>query len=264
MLEEKYICKDHRNLFSNYYSKRFHSESTYCNRLHFFSTENVSLEDLVINPEQHQDGYLGYSVIRPVVGQCLGRTVIDPYKVSKGQDQPFYCLATTFKAHLAGVEFSVNGYPYISQDTEAMVCAHAALWGVCRYLSERYTSYGELLPYDLVEMSGTQYGRKAPYRGMTYFDYSHILSQFGCYPLVVTAKDTGAQDLRPEAFEELYAYVESGFPVLVSIGGHAIALIGHTIDYDKNPIPDNNFIDSSKFLKQSAERVVNGLNIRLQ
>ena len=250
VLEKKYICKDHRNLFSNYYSKRFHPELVYCNRLHFFSTEKFSLEDLIIDPEQYQDRYLGYSVIRPVANQCLGRTIIEPYKIGKGEGRSFHCLVTPFKAHFAGLEFSVNGYPHISQDTEAMVCAHAALWGVCRYLSERYTSYRELFPYDLVEMSGTQYGRRAPYRGMTYFDYSHILSQFGCYPLVMTIKGEN-DNICPKAFQELYTYVESGFPVLASIGGHAIALIGHTIDYEKNPTPDeNNLINSSKFLKQ--------------
>src|ERR1017187_4489727 len=38
-------------------------------------------------------------------------------------------------------------YPYMSQDTEATVCAHTALWSTCRYLSERYTMYPETYPY---------------------------------------------------------------------------------------------------------------------
>ena len=46
--EPIYICKDHRNLFSNFYSKRFDVGSPYCERLHFFDIEDVEPEDLCV------------------------------------------------------------------------------------------------------------------------------------------------------------------------------------------------------------------------
>ncbi len=54
-----------------------------------------------------------------------------------------------------------------------------------------------------------------------------------------------------DRYRDLYSYVESGFPVLASIGGHVITLIGHTIDYNKTAVFDsNNMTDSCQFLKQ--------------
>src|SRR5699024_58610 len=119
-----------------------------------------------------QQHYMGYAVIRPVAQRCLGRTVIDPSKIGRGIPQGYFVLRTRFKVRLFGTELSIEGYPYISQDSDATQCAHAALWGVCRFYSERYSHYRELLPYDLITMTGNDFGRVVPHRGMTYTDYS--------------------------------------------------------------------------------------------
>ena len=37
LLEPFYVCKDHRNLFSNFYSKKFIESPAYTNRLHFLA-----------------------------------------------------------------------------------------------------------------------------------------------------------------------------------------------------------------------------------
>ncbi len=49
---------------------------------------------------------------------------------------------------------------------------------------------------------------------------------------------------------ELCAYIESGFPILSSLAGHVITVIGHTLDYSRTCTPDNDFIDHSQFYKQ--------------
>jgi len=82
-----------------------------------------------------------------------------------------------------------------------------------------------------------------------YEDYSHILSEFGCFPIIMNLQDSKKQTIK-EAFLDMCAYVESGFPILASIYQHVIALIGHTIDYKKIVNPDSNgFVDSSQYLK---------------
>ena len=68
----------------------------------------------------------------------------------------------------------------------------------------------------------------------------------------IKAPSTG---LDPDAFKDLYSYVESGFPVLASLRvppgvGHVVSLVGHTIDYGKAMPGASEFIDSSHFLKQ--------------
>ncbi len=173
-------------------------------------------------------------------------------KVGRKYKDGFYCLRTAFVVHLLGQELHVRGYPYLSQDTDATVCAHATLWGVCRYFSERYSAYAQLLPYDLVKLTASTMGRVVPYRGMTYSDYSKILSDFGCHPLMFLTKPAKAHPiLYPAAFDDLYTYVESGIPVLASFGGHVAALIGHTLDLNRPFSPDSeNLVSSSSFLKQ--------------
>ena len=74
-------------------------------------------------------------------------------------------------------------------------------------------------------------GRRVPYRGMTYSDYSEILSAFGCHPVIVRPKDTKQVNWTKDrsAFYDIYAYIESGFPVLTSFKGHVASIVGHTV-----------------------------------
>ncbi len=252
VLEQNYICKDHKNLFSQFYSKKFSMPSPRTCRMHFFSDQIKNIHELLYYSEQYSEKYIGYSIIRQVSERCIGRTVINPYAITGGASRNSYYLLTEFAVHLHGAKFKVQGFPYTSQDVDVTVCAHSALWAICRYLSERYTLYSEVHPFDLVKMTGTSLGRTFPYRGMTYADYSQILSSFGVYPVIVSVKKhTHLTAADPEELKKVYTYIESGFPVLASFAGHVIALVGHTIDYDRPYIEDSDgFIDSFSFLKQ--------------
>jgi len=126
ILEPHYLCKDHRNLYSNYYSKKFLESSPFTSRLHFFSVSNLKIPELLLNPDIYQPSYIGYSVIRPVIDRCIGRTIIDPLKLNTIDKNNFFCLRTEFKANLGGAPFIVRGYPYISQDGDVTVCAHTS------------------------------------------------------------------------------------------------------------------------------------------
>ncbi len=185
VMEPHYTCKDHRNLYSQFYSKKFSPSSCYCSRLHFFSSTDVTIDDLTFDPSTHAEHYLGFSVIRPIAERCLGRTVVAPAKINRYDGRTAHCLTTRFKTHLAGHEYAVDGFPYMSQDAHANVCAHAALWSVCRYLSARYSMYKEIYPYDIVGLTGHARGRTYPYRGMTFNDYCEILSSAGCHPVLL-------------------------------------------------------------------------------
>jgi hypothetical protein len=243
IVESNYICKDYRDVYSNYYSKKFFSPNPLAYRLHFFS-ERFKNEAAVIVSRDVQNSYIGYSVVRDIKERCIGRTIIDPEKVGLTVKNNYFKLTTTFYAHILGIKLKVNGYPFMSQDEEANVCAHSALWGACRFLSEKFTKYKEIYPFDLVKLTGNSSGRTYPYRGMTYSDYSKILSEFGCYPLIL-------QNLNKKIFQEqLYSYVESGFPVLASYGGHVVTLIGHTINYNKKIPAKKNKINSHEFLRE--------------
>lgn len=254
--EPHYVCKDHRNLYSNFYSKKHSVSSQYTSRLHFFSIPDVSIQDLIHDPSSLQGSYIGYSVIRPVAQRCIGRTVLDPLKLAKFQSRRAYFLRTGFQTHIGGQNFVANGYPYMSQDTDVTVCAHTALWGVCRYLSEKYSVYPEIYPFDLIKLTEPSQGRTFPYRGMTYQDYSNILSGFGTYPWIMWIQKPDPANpmgtvFNNDEFSDLCVYLESGFPILASYEGHVVTIIGHTIDYNHMPNADAaGFIESSSFCKQ--------------
>jgi hypothetical protein len=129
---------------------------------------------------------------------------------------------------------------------------------MCRYLSERYTVYPETYPYDFIIGTTDTDGRTAPYRGMTYTDYSRLLTRFGCHPEILFMREDTTDaagktvsTLSAEKLMRLCTYVESGFPVLASYRGHVVSLVGHTMDLNKTPAPNKHgWLDSSGFLKQ--------------
>lgn len=232
LIEPHYVCKDFRNLYSHFYSKKFVPRDNHCARLHFFSSRSLTVDAIVGNSKQHQDSYLGYSVVQPVREKCLGRSCYDPFKLGRDPAQ-FYCLQAKSRVHINGANYTVSGFPHMPQSGEAMVCAHAALWGMCRYLSDRFRTYREVYPNDLIGMTGASAGRRVPYRGMTYGDYSEILTAFGCHPVIVRPEHKTGDWTRDRArYYDLYSYVESGIPVLTSFNGHVATLIGHTLRKD--------------------------------
>jgi hypothetical protein len=110
LIETDYLCKDHRNLHSNFYSKKFVPKSPKCSRLHFFSGHTPSLQDFITpaNREALNKDYLGYSVIRPVEQRSLGRTIIDPGKLKRLANSTTFYLSTPFKTHLYGFLYTVK------------------------------------------------------------------------------------------------------------------------------------------------------------
>lgn len=128
IVETNYICKDHRNLYSYFYSKKFDLPAVYTYRIHFFK-EKIKRQNFFDDFKKCQDAYLGYSVVRNISQRSLGRTVIDPAKIDRFLKNGYFSLRTKFRVHLFGKELEVKGYPYTSQDTDVTVCAHSALWG---------------------------------------------------------------------------------------------------------------------------------------
>lgn len=234
VLERSYICKDHRNLHSRFLSKKFRDRPSHCSRLHFFSSEQINRDSLFRRPIEAQDHYLGFSVIRPIPERELGRTVIDAEKMGLTHEGGAYYMRTRFRANLNGVDLYLQGFPFMTQDVEATGCSHAALWGICRYLSQRYSEYSEFRPYDLVLRTSPERGRVIPYRGMTHADYATILADFGCHPVSFTTR------VGEDSFLDVCAYVESGIPVVASMQnqkdgpGHVVNLIGHTTNENQS------------------------------
>jgi len=220
-VEHHYIDKDYRDTFSNFHSKRFSTPVSRCVRLHFFNRA-VSPDELK-ETASIQGNYLGYSVIRPTRPNSIGRTLID-FKNYTGLG--VYVCSCREKVSLQGTELEVEGFPFISQDGDATVCAQSALWMTARYYSNRYSLYPETYPFQLTQLSKDySIGRLYPSTGLTMWQLGESLRQLGFSPLAYS-RSTYKGD-----FDRLlYTYIESGIPVIAGVPGHVIAIFGHTSD----------------------------------
>jgi hypothetical protein len=222
-IEKHYIDRDYRDTFSGYHSKKFVTPDARTIRLHFF-TETFLVEDLrahLVKPET----YIGYSIIRPTRPNCIGRTLLDPVLI-KG------LVGTVCRCHervsIQGTELCVDGFPFISQDGDATVCAESAAWMVLRYFSNRYRSYREMHPFEITTATQNYaFGQRVyPSRGLHLWQMAETLRREGFSPVIYSR--AGFQG----SFDELlYTYIESGFPVFAMLNGHVVVALGHHSDY---------------------------------
>lgn len=219
-IEYPYVDKDYRSTYYGFYSKRHKTYSQFCIRLHFFSQAIKNEEHLCSASET----YLGSVVLRPTEVATLGRTLLAPVAI-KGFSG-FICEAE-YTNNVDGIPLKVKTFPHIMQDTDVTICAHAVCWMVARYYSEKYTLYPERLSYDIAaSVTDISAGRIIPSKGITLGQISEILSSMGFYPEIFI------RDLYPDDsffYELLYAYVESGIPLVAAMHGkqHAVAIVGH-------------------------------------
>jgi hypothetical protein len=226
IVEANYVDKDFRDTYTGFYAKKFASYPSRTVRLHLF-TERLDPAN-VFNLDRYSSAYAGYMVIRPTRVNCIGRTIIDPRKIRVMHGN--ICMAD-FRTHVLGTALKVSGFPYISQDTDVTICAHAASWMVFRYYSEKYSEYAEAHPFEITQMTADQsHGRLIPSKGLTIFQLSEMFSSFGFYPEIYFRSNMPD----PGIFSRvLYYYIESGIPVVAGLldKGHAISLFGHVSDY---------------------------------
>ncbi len=222
LIEKDYHDKDYRDTYYNFYSKKHANYPTTCFRLNFFSNK-ISTQTMW-NLSRYNEEFIGFSIIRPTRINTIGRTVFDPRKI--GFVKGFIPLAK-FEVHILGSRLCVEGFPYISQDTDLTICAHASCWMIFRYFSQKYQTYAEKLPFQITQLTEDRsLGRLVPSRGITIFQVSEIFANFGFYPLVYDRSFYSD----PKLFDRLlYYYIESGLPVVAGMSGrkHAITIIGH-------------------------------------
>lgn len=130
LVEELYIDRDHMEDHSVFYSTSLHPYENWCKRVHFFDIDDVSLRkrfsdiiDIGIKGDARlfrdecnklsQSSYLGFSVIKPLSGSPVGRTVLRTYgpKKKDGNIRSFPCTRK-YTTHLLGLELSVIGLAF--------------------------------------------------------------------------------------------------------------------------------------------------------
>lgn len=252
VVERAYIDKDYRDEYSHLYAKQFKPLSSVSERLHFFRGTISSLDDL----QQQTDkdiGYIGYVVLRPTAPAPTGRTVLRPPVLNRNKD--YHLCTSEWPTHIRGRRLVAVGTPFLEQDGMVMRCAQAAIWIVTRTMSSLHPEFSEALPYDITEsatrgIAGFVFGRPMPSEGLTPDHMCHALHNLGYAPILLFKEvfdhEAQANETQPDGdggraqwdpLNLIYKYVESGVPVLATVPGHAITIVGHTFTH--SPVSDS-------------------------
>lgn len=220
VLEYRYLDPDYRNEHSRFYSTTFRRYPSVAHRLHFFS-EPIPPELMSTSkPARFSKlGYLGYTVLRPVAGAPVGRTMLPP---SNNIASNVTCLATD-TVHLLGERLTVTAAPFMAQDAQLSICAHADLWMVARYHHLRFGG-PSVLPGDIADAAPQDIGRGTPSTGLSLYQISVASNRLGLPALVY--KINPAPD-GESLFRIACRYLNSGMPVIVSGDEHAFVLVGY-------------------------------------
>ncbi len=237
--EYPYYDRDFASEHQAYYSRLFENIERYCRRFHFFSDEKASDAELssplLFVDRVAPETYLGYMTIRPVWSCPVGKTVIRPPKSCK-----FLTCKDVFRAELAGRVFTVEGMPFIQQDSAVGSCAQAALWMALRTQRKRHGREARsLLQISTAAMKHGISGRILPNRdGLAYTQVLGALSEIGYSTFYLRLKESIKSTMTPDDFARtkqlLYPYIESSVPVVLALypisgsgEGHAVVLNGH-------------------------------------
>jgi hypothetical protein len=226
VVEKGYCDADYRDTYYNFFAKKFAEYPSKTIRANFFN-KKISKKGL-FKLDKHEKQYIGFTVIRPNRVNPIGRTILNPKLLNC--EKGYVCMAE-YPVHILGAELVAKGFPYISQDSDVTVCAHAACWMIFRYFSQRYNRYSEIWPYELTQLTkDISQGRLVPSKGLTASQVTEMFSRFGFYPEIYIRNEQNSKlfDLI------LYQYVESGLPVVAGLTGHrhAITIIGHISDIE--------------------------------
>lgn len=277
IIEYRYHDADYRSEYSAFFAKVFPSVHDTAHRLLFF-TETLDAEALTDLPED--PGFVGYVTIRPTALGRVGRTMLAP---PPGLTD---AVLTTVQdeVHVFGRRLTVTGVPFIQQDRQLGVCAHAASWmchriqalggAVARRASADFSTHADRT---------TARGRMVPSTGLTATQIAGLLRDFGLPPIwylmgeMPEANPDAPPTVPPELPEDesgrkieikpgrwdtraisvACRHLNSGFAVLVGTLDHAFILCGYRRVVNDDP-DDKDFIQFVRHDDQHGPYLVVG------
>lgn len=231
-VEYDYIDADYRDEFANFYATTYRPLPDRCERVHFLRAGE----------------YVGFTVIRPIIERPICRTLLPPPPELAGA----VSTMTACEVHPYGHPYTAEGFPFLSQDYQFGVCAHAAIWMIAHY-HHLERSHGRYFISDIVEAAQQhEVARSIPSTGLHQLQIAAAFRRLKLPPLQYVADGLTELD---ESFERLACrFLNSRMPVLLLVPEHAVVLIGYGKDengelffvahddragpYQKIPAPD--------------------------
>jgi len=222
--EPRYIDGDWRSQLARFYNGAFRRFPSVCHRLHFFTSPvDQDVKDL----SSMQAAYRGYTVLRPLPVAPVGRTMIAP---PPALSKAVRCEGDE-TVDLFGWPCTIRAMPFISQDTQLLRCAHAALWMVMRHASMVHDQ-PRRLPGDIYDaaLGGVVVGRQLPSDGLSPHQLLSAMFTMGLSPTgkslpQSSAEDQTAGDLR--LYGMICRYVNSRLPPIVISNTHAWVVVAY-------------------------------------
>lgn len=248
-IERHYIDKDYIEDHAIFYSKSLYPYPNYCQRVHFFKITPDTLEETITHlvhegrkqpPQQHAEicarfsdkSYLGFSVIKPLAGCPVGRTVLrPPVEVNEGGVQSLYSCTRFSKTHFAGIELTVNGLVFQQQDTGVSACATTAIWSAL-YKIRDLEEVSAATPAQITLVAARHampFGRPLPSEGLSTDQMCLAIHALGVSPNLFRVDDFAT------ARAYLYSATKSGIPSVLILGRrqqdqyHAVTIAGMEI-----------------------------------
>lgn len=219
VVEYRYLDPDYRNEHSRFYSGTFRRYPSVAHRIHFWSAPPPEELDDPHRPATFPAAdYQGYTVIRPVPGAPVGRTMLQPPEHLR----PYIGCLSLDETNLFGVKYQVRASPFTAQDAQLGVCAHASLWEIAYYHHLEYQA-PRYLPGEITDAApaGAGVGRPTPSLNLTVNQLVEASRIIGL-PCLLYKIIGSAQVIRLAC-----PYLNSGIPVIVAGGGHAFTLVGY-------------------------------------
>lgn len=224
LVERRYIDADWRSQLARFYNGTLRRFPSVCHRVHFFTRPVPSdLTDL----DALQKHYRGYTVLRPFPIAPVGRTMIQP---PAELDDAVRCEHTE-QIEVFGYPLNITAMPFISQDTQLLRCAHAAVWMVLRHAKVRH-GLPAALPHAVFDaaLGGVTVGRTLPNDGLSAEQLMGAMENLGLSPTSKNLPQTQAAELAGKGLR-LYGmacrYLNSALPPIVISDCHAWVLVAY-------------------------------------
>lgn len=231
-IEYPYVDKYYRDSYYHFFSRKHSSYNRNSIRISFFhdSLQKDKYFEIETNKEI-EEKYFGFISLRPTTYRIIGHSFLNPQLLINND---FVCCLTKKSVLVNGRKLSIHGFPFCSQDNESITCSEAAIINLFDYFGNKYSEYSTILPSQVAKILSKQsYQRQLPAHGLPTENISYVLKKMGFGTVVYSSNDKNKSiDIyeSDEFREMLYAYVESGIPVIATLSSgkshHAVLVIG--------------------------------------
>lgn len=233
IIEDNYIDKVYRNIFSNYLSTKLNAYEQRCIRISFLEKDFDIFGILGKSnfPDLISQSYLGFMIVRPIIPGIVGRSAISPKALTNASSVNI--MTAPIRASFLGIKLIIEAFPHSSQDSEYATCAETSIWSLMEYFGNKYPEYSPISPSSIHKyLDNSACQRHVPSNGLMYTDISYVLQScgFGCkiYSLKTAVSDGYSHD---ELYRIFSTYIDSGIPMVVAVNmigsGHAIVCVGN-------------------------------------